>query len=68
MVKTTSIILRCVNQIPGSNLDIIHYHTPGIPQAFDKLHRVPLGGNLTSVVDEQVTDPKTTPFVENVAD
>ena len=30
---------------------------PGIPQASDKLQRVPLGENLTSVVFEQVTVP-----------
>lgn len=79
MAKTANcIILRCVNEIPGSNLDIKHSHTPGIPQAFDKLRRVPLGGNLTSLVDELNKlhhdhaeggrNPETTPFFENVAD
>lgn len=79
MAKTANcIILRCVNEIPGSNLDIKHSHTPGIPQAFDKLRRVPPGGNLTSLVDELNKlhhdhaeggrNPETTPFFENVAD
>ena len=54
------------------DLERIHSHTPGIPQAFDKFRSVPLGGNQTSAVDrdhaEGGRNPETTPFFENNAD